>query len=228
MSFRTLPAGWRIAQAGAYLLAACCFTAVFAASTPATGAIVYATIDEAIARGDVEDVKRHLQRDPAAVRGAPDAKLSPLHQAILRKQAKIALLLLEHGADVQAPDTSGRTPLHLAVERGDAAMVKELLQRKADPAKRDRIGWTPLHHAAAKNRLEIAALLLDSGMNPNLLSELGGTALHEAAAGGSVGMVKLLLARGVDPSVRSTPGVTALDLAREYKHPELVALLEKI
>jgi hypothetical protein len=27
--------------------------------------------------------------------------------------------------------------------------------------------------------------------------------------------------------VRSKPGVTALDLAREYKHPELVALLEK-
>lgn len=192
----------------------------------ATDAPVYATIDEAIARGDVADVKRHLQRDPAAVRGKPDAKLSPLHQAILRRQAKIVGVLLEHGADVQAPDTAGRTPLHLAVERGDAVIVKELLGRKADPSKRDRIGWTPLHHAAAKTRLEIATLLLDAKMNPNLLSELGGTALHEAAAAGSVEMVKLLLDRGVDPSVRSKPGVTALDLAREYKHPEVVALLE--
>ena len=49
---------------------------------------------------------------------------------------------------------------------------------------------------------------------------------QEAAAAGSVEMVKLLLARGVDPSVRSKPGVTALDLAREYKHPDVVALLE--
>lgn len=216
------------ARAFAGLVVAGCFSAMFAASntTPAAGP-VHATIDEAIARGDVEDVKRHLRRKPESVRGAPDAKLSPLHQAILRRQNTIVLLLLENGADVQVPDTSGRTPLHLAVERGDAATVKELLRRKADPTQRDRIGWTPLHHAAAKNRIEIATLLLDSGMDPNLRSELGGTALHEAAAGGSMEMVKLLLERGVDPAVRSKPGVTALDLAREYKHPELVALLEK-
>lgn len=213
----------RIAACAALIGCATPISAVAAA--PA--APVYATIDEAIARGDVDDVKRHLQRDPALIRGKADAKLSPLHQAILRKQAAIITLLLNQGADVQAPDTSGRTPLHLAVERGDAATVKELLRRKADPTKRDRIGWTPLHHAAAKNRLEIATLLLDSGMDPNIRSELGGTALHEAAAGGSVDMVKLLLARGVDPSIRSKPGVTALDLAREYKHPELAALLEK-
>lgn len=194
----------------------------------AASAPVYATIDEAIARGDVDDVKRHLQRDAASARGRPDAKLSPLHQAILRRQVKIVPLLLEAGADVQAPDSAARTPLHLAVERGDAEIVRELLRRKADPARRDRIGWTPLHHAAAKNRLEIATLLLDSGMNPNLLSELGGTALHEAAAAGSMEIVKLLLARGVDASIRSKPGVTALDLSREYKHPDVAALLERL
>jgi hypothetical protein len=63
-------------------------------------------------------------------------------------------------------------------------------------------------------------------MNPNLLSELGGTALHEAAPAGAVEIVKLLLARGCDPTVRSKPGVTALDLAREFKQPEVVAILE--
>ena len=183
--------------------------------------------DQAIARGDVEALKKLLEAKPALVHGEPDAKLSPLHQAILRRQTKIVTELLERGADVQVPDSSGRTPLHLAVERADAATVRELLRRKADPAKRDRIGWTPLHHAAAKNRMEIATLLLDSGMDPNFRSELGGTALHEAAASGVVEMVTLLLARGVDPTVRSKPGVTALDLACEYKHPDVIAILEK-
>jgi ankyrin repeat protein len=198
---------------------------IYSATPPA--APENASIDEAIARGDIEGVKKFLDRDASLARGKPEAKLSPLHQAILRRQSKIVVLLLERGADVQAPDSSGRTPLHLAVERADAAIVKELLRRKADPTKRDRIGWTPLHHAAAKNRMEIATLLLDSGMDPNLRSELGGTALHEAAASGVVEMVNLLLARGIDPTVRSKPGVTALDLAREYKHPEVVAILDK-
>jgi len=65
-------------------------------------------------------------------------------------------------------------------------------------------------------------------LNPNQLSQLGGTALHEAAAAGSLEIVKLLLARGVDPTIRSKQNVTALDLAREYKHPEVAAFLEKL
>ncbi len=216
------------------------FPSVFAALLALAGAVVspaaaadatattHATLEEAIARGDVEDVKRHLQRNPAAARGQPDAKLSPLHQAILRRQVKIVPLLLEAGADVQAPDSAARTPLHLAVERGDAPIVRALLARKADPTRGDRAGWTPLHLAAAKNRVEIAGLLLETGLNPNQLSQLGGTALHEAAAAGSLEIVKLLLARGVDPTIRSKQNVTALDLAREYKHPEVAAFLEKL
>lgn len=192
-----------------------------------TVAPVHATIDEAIARGDVEDVKRHLQRNPAAARGQPDARLSPLHQAILRRQVKIVPLLLEAGADVQAPDSAARTPLHLAVERGDVEIVRQLLARKADPTRGDRAGWTPLHLAGAKNRVEIAVLLIETGMNVNQLSELGGTALHEAAPAGSMEIVKRLLAAGVDPTIRSKTGVTAADLARQYQHAEVAALLDQ-
>jgi len=188
----------------------------------------FASIDEAIARGDTADVKRHLARTPALARGAAGAKLTPLHQAILRKKPDLVALLLDAGADANAPDASNRTPLHMAVERADAALVKTLLARQADTTKRDRTGWTPLHHAAAKNQVEIARLLLDGGANPNLLSELGGTPLHEAAAGASAEMVQLLLARGTNPDIRSKPGVTALDLAREYKNAAAVEILEKL
>lgn len=188
---------------------------------------LFATIDEAIARGDIADVGRQLARNPAAVHGAPGAKLNPLHQAILRKQPAIVALLLKSGANINSPDSSNRTPLHLAVERSDVVLVKILLDQKADPAKRDRTGWTPLHHAAAKNLVEIARLLLDGGTDPNFLSELGGTPLHEAAAGASAEMVQLLLARGTNPDIRSKTGVTALDLAREYQNAAAIAVLEK-
>ncbi|MSU23312.1 MAG: hypothetical protein EXS32_05745 [Opitutus sp.] len=185
----------------------------------------FTSIDEAIARGEIADVKRHLARAPELARGAAGAKLTPLHQAILRKKPDIVALLLAAGADVNVPDASNRTPLHLAVERADAALVKTLLARQADATRRDRTGWTPLHHAAAKNQVEIARLFLDAGVDPNGLSELGGTPLHEAAAGASAEMVQLLLARGTNPAIRSKPGVTALDLAREFKNTAAVEIL---
>src|SRR6188768_3119962 len=87
----------RVFRTGVCFVIAGYVAGAFAASAGAPeSAPVYATIDEAIARNDVEDVKRHLQRDAAAVRGKPDAKLSPLHQAILRRNAKMVLLLLDH------------------------------------------------------------------------------------------------------------------------------------
>lgn len=187
---------------------------------------LYATVAEAIARGDADDVRRHLHTEPTRVHGAPGARLTPLHQAILRRKPEIVDLLLEHGADVLAADASDRTPLHMAVARGDARVVDTLLRRGADPARRDRQGWTPLHHAAAKGETEIARLLLAHGTDPNVLSALGGTPLHEAAAGGSVEVARLLLAAGTDPSVRSKTGVTALDVAREYERSDVIRLLE--
>jgi ankyrin repeat protein len=195
------------------------------AAAPAAAAS-YGTIDEAIAKGGVEDVKKIIESNPKILQGEGGTKLAPLHQAILRRKTAIALFLIERGADINAPDNAARTPLHLAVERNDRTVLVALLDGKAEPVRRDRIGWTPLHHAAAKNQVELARILLDRGAPPNALSELGGTPLHEAAAGGGVEMVKFLLERGTDPKVRSKPGVTALDLAKEYKNAAVVALLE--
>ncbi len=196
--------------------------------SPAPREPVTATLDEAIARGDLDDVKRHLALDAARAHGAADAKLKPLHQAILRRKTEVVHLLLAAGASPTAPDSSRRSPLHLAVERGDAGMVELLLLAGADPTVRDNRGWTPLHHAGAKNQIAIARLLLDAPTDPNILSELGGTPLHEAAASGSVALVELLLDRGTDPKVRSKTGVTALDIAREYKNTNVIAYLERL
>ncbi|WP_158305475.1 ankyrin repeat domain-containing protein [Opitutus terrae] len=187
----------------------------------------FATIDEAIARDDLADVQRHLALNPTLARHGANAALAPLHQAILRNRTAIALLLLEAGADANAPDRSRRTPLHLAVERDNLPILEALLARGARPSERDRIGWTPLHHAAAKDRLDLARALLKSGADPMTLSDGGGTPLHEAAASGSAEMVRLLLDAGVDASVVSKSGVTALEIAREYHNEPAIAALTK-
>jgi hypothetical protein len=189
---------------------------------------VYAALDEAIARGDAEDVRRHVAEDPNRALGAAGSRMRPLHAAILRRRADIAAILLEAGADPSQPDGAGRSPVHMATERTDLAMVTLLADRGATLVHRDKAGWTPLHLAGARNQLEITRLLLERGADPNILSELGGNALHEAAVGGSAELIRLLLARGAKPEVRSKQDVTPLDLARQYKNAAAIAVLESL
>lgn len=189
---------------------------------------LHASIDEAIARGDVADVRRHLDRDPTLANGSERARIRPLHQAILRRRVEVARLLLERGADPRLADGSQRSPLQMAVERGDVALVELLLRAGADVNSRDKAGWTPLHHAGAKNQLAIARQLLDGGADARVLSELGGTALHEAAVGGGPELLRLLIERGADPALVSKTGVTALDLARQYGNAAGTAFLEGV
>ena len=180
---------------------------------------IYQTIDEAIAKDDIHDVKLHLAQNPGSLhKGGRETSRPPLEQAILRNKTAIAILLLESGADPNTNNASGRSPLHLAIERNNPEIIAALLKAGAKPDAQDKAGWTPLHHAAAKNQAGNAKILLDSGADPMVLSELGGTPLHEAAASGGKEIIRLLLDRKVDPNLKSKQGVTALDLAKEYKN----------
>ena len=197
-------------------------------SSQVAAAPAYQTIDEAIAKGDLADVKLHLAANPESANQGRDKTRTPLAQAILRNKTEIAELLLQSGANPDLQDSSQRTPLHLAVDRRNPAAVTALLKAKAKPNVGDRDGWTPLHHAAAKNLPDIAKILLDGGANPMTLSKLGGTALHEAAASGGAEIVKLLLAHKVDPTLKSKEGVTALDIATKYKNQAAIDVLSKL
>jgi type 1 glutamine amidotransferase len=186
----------------------------------------YPTIDESIAKGDVNDVKLHLAANPESVQkgGKPNSR-PPLEQAVLRKQTAIAIVLLEAGADPNTTNASKRTPLHLAVDRNSPEIASALLKAGAKPNERDASGWTPLHHAAAKNQLETAKVLLAGGVDLKVLSELGGTPLHEAAASGGPEIIRLFLDHKVDPAIKSKEGVTALDLAKKYDNKPAIEIL---
>ena len=71
--------------------------------------------------------------DPRAV-ATNESAVEPLNSAAAGGHLVIAHLLLDRGAEVDAPQTGGITPLHSAAHRDDAAMVSLLLGRGADPA----------------------------------------------------------------------------------------------
>ncbi len=188
--------------------------------------ITYKTIDEAIARNVLSDVKLHLSKKPQLLNTPGRGKMTPLQQAVMRKKSEISLYLIEQGADPNALTGSQQTTLHLAVTRKLPELCRALGTAGVDLGARDKQGWTALHLAAAKNQAETVRVLLAIGADVNALSAAGGTPLHEAAASGGEEVLKLLLDAGVDASVVSTHGVTALDLAKEYDNAAALALLQ--
>ncbi|HYL39182.1 MAG TPA: ankyrin repeat domain-containing protein [Bryobacteraceae bacterium] len=97
---------------------------------------------------------------------------------------KLALFLLERGADPSRTDGFGHTALHVAVETGKVELVKALLAHGANPnarmikdepplagdyaARPGFVGATPFWVAARASDLNLMRILAAAGANPNL------------------------------------------------------------
>jgi ankyrin repeat protein len=79
---------------------------------------------------------------------------------------------LDHGANLNALDLSGRTALHLASE---ITFIELLLDHGMNVDVRDKKGWTPLHWAASRLKLQVLVVLLDRGADPHALTNKGDT-----------------------------------------------------
>ncbi len=74
-------------------------------------------------------------------------------------------LLLDYGAEVNAPGPKGRTALHYAAVAGSLRVMALLLDRGAAPNLRDEQGATPLGLARAAGKTEAVALVMQCGAN---------------------------------------------------------------
>ncbi|KAJ1482329.1 ankyrin repeat-containing domain protein, partial [Baffinella frigidus] len=84
---------------------------------------------------------------------------TPLHQAAYLGHEAVALLLLQHGADVEAK-ANGRTALHFAALGGHRAMAHLLLQHPSNVSVVDNVGMTALHFAALRGHEEVVEVLI--------------------------------------------------------------------
>jgi cytohesin len=73
--------------------------------------------------------------------------LSPLLFALARAQPRVAVALIEAGADPNSRDDAGDTALIVAADKDWPEVVRALLAKGADPSAADRDGETPLHNA---------------------------------------------------------------------------------
>jgi ankyrin repeat protein len=110
---------------------------------------------------------------------------------------RLAQLLDNVSANIDALDDRGYAALHLAVWQGNLAAVETLLEYGADVEATTRTKKRPLYLAVEAGNTEIVAALLVHGAVPDADVQ-GLTALHEAVRRGEVEAARLLLDYGAD------------------------------
>ncbi len=112
-------------------------------------------------------------------------------------------ILLDHGAEINASTSSGRTALSLAVEDKQTDIVRLLLDRGADP--NVGIDTAPLYYAADT---ETCSLLLAHRASINGPDHAKKAPLHSAAEVGHLDVVKVLLRAGANVLAVDSGGLT--------------------
>lgn len=192
------------------------------------------TLMDAIARNDIEEVKKLLAQNLNLDQNDEDDD-TPLILAVRQNNAKVVEMLLEAGADVnKAAEQSSYhiyDPLSNAIERNNAKIVQILINYGADVYRFDY-----LEEACSQKSVKIVKILLEKGVKLtkrvfesicesatteilNLILEYkefskeGGKFITTAAEYENWNIVRTLLEKGVNVNSRNEFGETALHIA---------------
>jgi uncharacterized protein len=130
---------------------------------------------EAAALGEVDQLKKALERDPAQANRVAADGFQPLGLACFFRRAEAARILVEAGADVNAPshNAQGVSPLHSAVAGRSLEITRLLLEHGASVDIAQKGGYTALHAAVQNEQLEMVELLLAHGADPEKANDSG-------------------------------------------------------
>lgn len=187
------------------------------------------TIHQDAADGNIEGIRRHLQKR-AALDERDDDGLTPLAHAARSPQAGVDVvrLLLEAGADPNgALKDRDHTVLELAACSGSLDKVEVLLSGGADIRWASPQGYTVLVNAIYKlhdapSLIPMARRLIRGGVELDSTTEYGESPLSVASRFGRFDLVQILLDAGADPTdtlgwsplLRAVALGTADDVAR--------------
>lgn len=189
---------------------------------------------QAIIRGNQEAVAVFLRRGAEPNEPPSDHFRCFTPLALADDSVPIAKLLLDNGANPDAPaGKDGETALMCAT-KSDVAVL--LLERGANPNAVDHAGITPLMAVAGRelrayssesDELAIARRLIDLGVPLDAQSTNGETALMHAARAGRLEMVKLLVERRARINIRSNEHIAAIEIAASLGHDAIFTTLRE-
>ncbi len=150
----------------------------------------------------------------------------PLSVAVFNGHLALAELLIERGADVNAPLSHGTTALHIAVEKGFIRLAELLVERNADLTALNPQMRAPLAEAVVHELVPMIEMLIDRGAEITPGINGGDRPLwltvyrHDHTE-----IARLLLSRGGDPNATSWYRTTILHTAASRGNLGSVELL---
>ena len=157
---------------------------------------------------------------------------TPLHFAAYLGHFKIAKILVNSGANLNATNFRTETPLHAAIAKGKYAISKYLLKNGAEVNPDDKKFYAPLMIAVINCRVDLVKLLLSHGALVNVDYNFAGkieTPLQVAIKDENLEITEVLLKRGADPNFVENFKYTypAIDQAIETGNSEIIKMLLK-
>nr|XP_054773081.1 nuclear factor NF-kappa-B p105 subunit-like [Lytechinus pictus] len=175
--------------------------------------------------------------DQTIVNQTNHMKQTPLHLAVLTKQAKMVEVLMRCGANPNLQDHEGNTPLHLATRTGMTEGINFLVNGpkakaavqpiKADVNPTNYDGLAPIHLAVISKNFDVLKMLVSAGADVNIPDgKTGRTAVHYAVEVESFLILGYLLIEAkVDVDAVTFSGDSALHLASSLDLRAMATLL---
>lgn len=145
---------------------------------------------------------------------------------IVANRGRLALFLLNNGANIHDRSSTDQTMLHRACLLDTSDLLDCCFKANLDLNARDNEGKTPLFFVRSFYMTE---KLVKKGADVNARDNKGRTCLHNAVCLQDDVMIKTALFAGVDYNIQDNDGKTAAELATDDKTKEfLLGLITKI
>ena len=142
-----------------------------------------------------------------------------LADAIYDKDFESVKILVNAGADVNAPNNFGWMSLHVASRSSwynHLITVKYLVENGANVNAKTNDGEIPLHLASEYNNLAIVKYFVENGADVNASDNDGKTPLHLASEYNNLAIVKYLVENGADVNASDNDGDTPLSMSKNF------------
>ena len=124
---------------------------------------IFCGLHEAVRNGRYEKIMERIEQCEDVNSNDQQNGYTPLHYAILNKDYKAAVILIENGARLCIKSPQGKTAIDLA-QPNEYGKIKNILSLEGKEIRLTKDSRTPLHLAAEAGDIELSEFIIRKGL----------------------------------------------------------------